>query len=225
MAYFAIRCVSGRELLVKSYIETAIRNCGRTDVLNIVVPSRTVLDLNKATNKRSNAELTISYRSYIFLNVESQTINYVEMSGDLYQFLSNIPNVVQIITTNLPPSDIKWLEEQDASFVVFKVDNVNKEISTQAEIKTNSVLTKIQEKIEKNKVITTFKRFVQSFSQPKNKGLSYIEKDGEMTILANIELVMEALFQTKLTMSELLNAPYKLLHLINNVFSSYAYNR
>lgn len=212
MAYFAIQCVSGRELLVKSYIERAIRNHKRTDIKEIIVPSHTSLDLKEISENRYSSKTVALYTSYIFVKAETSNTIFEEISADLYHFLITIPNIQSILKYSVDKAELEALFNNNcihsSQMVVFKVEDDS--ISTHA-----SVLTKAKEVIEKNKIVSKFKRYVQTlFRGIKTKGIYTIsvkDIDGGCIITAPLTLIMEALAELPYTLDQFIKAPHRLI--------------
>lgn len=212
MAYFAVQVVSGRELITKGAIEIAASNQNRTDIIEIIVPSKTIIDV---TELKSKVKTVTPFISYIFLNIESDNSNYHEMNGDLFRFLSNIPNVCRVLTHSIDRFEIKEMlsawNDHDLTLLVFKI---NQE-STELRKEKDSILTKMKEKVELNKVISNYKRFVHNVARSGSKhsaAFNYEQTNSGFVVFTPIKFVMAALSKVSITMEEFINAPYKLLH-------------
>jgi transcription antitermination factor NusG len=219
MAYYAVQVVSGRELIVKNAIEIAVRNHRREDIKEVVVPSQIVLDLKKIGKGKHKANTVVAFSSYVFLNIETNNLQYHEMSGELFRFISSIQNVRKVLTQSLDQQEMEsllqvWNNPHTSQVMVFEIEQ---EVENLPE--DMSMVRKAKEVIAKQKVISSFKRFVRTImnNDKKSSGLRYEQVANGLIVYSPITLIMEALEQTRSTVKEFIKAPYELLHALIKV--------
>lgn len=225
MAYFALQVVTGREMVTKNAIEIAARKHNLTEIKEVIVPAKILLDLSPG--KRSKTRTLVAYNSYVFLNIETNNeSSYQEMSGNLFRFLKFLPGVCHVIPYSVDKREMEeligmWDNQNITELVTFKIDFIEEPVST------NSIVTKTQEFITKKKILNDFKRFIQLVNKT-NKLSSYSlrQVNKEIIITAPLIIIFDALAKNTLSMSEFFNSPYKLLQQIMGVCNettSYAF--
>lgn len=218
MAYFALQVMTGRELIVKNALTIAIRNQKRTDVLEIVVPSQTVLDLTDVAKQKSKAKTVVALPSYVFIRTESDSTSYQKIDGELYNFLQMIPNVHKIITDSI-------VEDEMNNFLSFWDNCEVVTFSLELEMNDNtSDLMKALEVVKRNKVVTTFRRFVQSIGCKQNKGFekfNLLLNEGRAIVTVPFDLIRKLLESIPFTLGDLIVAPHNMLEKLNKQCECY----
>lgn len=205
MTYFAIHVKSGCERLVANHISNYCRNQRLTDINSVIVPTRTTIDL---TTEKITKKIKTKFESYIFISVDSESMDDIQMDARLYQLVRNAsPFILRILPHSLEKNEYEQFLDSESVTEVEVVTSLSPELENEEKIPSQhyAKLSSLNETATRKRL--AYIKYLQHIYSGIKKKIS-IRFDNEKLILCANSLTLMELFKgTTMTIVDLIKRP------------------
>lgn len=135
--WYALRCISGKERIIKSYIENELKRTGFKDyVVQILIPTEKVYELRGGKKRQRERSFM---PGYLFLEISEEGLN-----PDLIQVIESVPNVLNFIRAERSrKADPLPLSEEEIARILRRI-NAEEEVKLENPFKVGQKVKIIQ---------------------------------------------------------------------------------